>query len=428
MKKKHNLQRLLLGIMKVTLIQICMVVLFTSFVFARDSHAQEVLNQQISLTIENRDIKTILTQVEKLTDVKFMYSAEVIQAKRKVSFSARNEKLSEVLDRLLLPLKISYEVSKKRILLSSNEVTESQKNEDPANNTMDNAVVLTEVTGTVTNSKGEAVPGVSIREEGTGNGVVSDASGKYTIAVKNEKSILVFTSVGYKPFQAAVGSQKVFNIVLEDDNTQLNEVVVIGYGTVERKELTSSVAKIDAKNFNRGNVNNPAQLLQGKVAGLSIVRPGGNPNEDFSIRLRGLSTFGANSQPLIVIDGVIGGSLNALDPNDIKSIEVLKDASAAAIYGTRGSSGVIIVTTKRGTTDGKASIEYNTYVSSEEVARFVQNSTPEQFIEAGGQDLGAKNKLVRFSNEKRHLECTQFIIFKFCWFNKLYRFYQLQKC
>ncbi|WP_081681327.1 SusC/RagA family TonB-linked outer membrane protein [Flectobacillus major] len=390
MKKKHNLQRLLLRIMKVTLIQICMVVLFTSFVFARDSHAQEVLNQQISLTIENRDIKTILTQVEKLTDVKFMYSAEVIQAKRKVSFSARNEKLSEVLDRLLLPLKISYEVSKKRILLSSNEVSESPKNEDPADNTIENTPILTEVTGTVTNSKGETIPGVSIREEGTGNGVVSDASGKYTIAVKNEKSVLIFTSVGYKPFQAAVGSQKVFNIVLEDDNTQLNEVVVIGYGTVERKELTSSVAKIDAKNFNRGNVNNPAQLLQGKVAGLSIVRPGGNPNEDFSIRLRGLSTFGANSQPLIVIDGVIGGSLNALDPNDIKSIEVLKDASAAAIYGTRGSSGVIIVTTKRGTTDGKASIEYNTYVSSEEVARFVQNSTPEQFVEAGGQDLGFK--------------------------------------
>ncbi len=387
MKKKQNLQRLLLGIMKVTLIQICMVVLFTSFVFARDSHAQEVLNQQISLNVENRDIKTILSQVEKLTDVKFMYSAEVIQAKRKVSFNAKNERLAEVLDRLLSPLKISYEVSKRRILLSSAETAEPEKTE-----TLFNVVELValNVSGTVTNNKGEGVPGVSIREEGTGNGVTSDANGKYSISVKNEKSVLVFTSVGYKSFQTAVGSQKVINVVLEDDNTTLGEVVVIGYGTVERKELTSSVAKIDAKNFNRGNVNNPAQLLQGKVAGLSIVRPGGNPNEDFSIRLRGLSTFGANSQPLIVIDGVIGGALNALDPNDIKSIEVLKDASAAAIYGTRGSSGVIIVTTKRGTTDGKASIEYNTYASSEEVAKFVQNSTPEQFVEAGGQNLGFK--------------------------------------
>ncbi len=387
MKKKQNLQRLLLGIMKVTLIQICMVVLFTSLVFARDSHAQEVLNQQISLNVENRDIKTILSQVEKLTDVKFMYSAEVIQAKRKVSFNAKNERLAEVLYRLLSPLKISYEVSKRRILLSSAETAEPEKTETPFNVV---ELVALNVSGTVTNNKGEGVPGVSIREEGTGNGVTSDANGKYSIAVKNERAVLVFTSVGYKSSRMAVGSQKVINVVLEDDNTTLGEVVVIGYGTVERKELTSSVAKIDAKNFNRGNVNNPAQLLQGKVAGLSIVKPGGNPNEDFSIRLRGLSTFGANSQPLIVIDGVIGGSLNALDPNDIKSIEVLKDASAAAIYGTRGSSGVIIVTTKRGTTDGKASIEYNTYVSSEEVAKFVQNSTPEQFVEAGGQNLGYK--------------------------------------
>ena len=387
MKKKQDLQRLLLGIMKVTLIQICMTILFTSFVFARKSHAQEVLNQQISLNIEDRDIKTVLSQIEKLTAVKFMYSAEAIQVKRKVSFVAKNEKLSDVLDRLLAPLKVNYEVSKRRILLISTETGLEKTQILPA--TTEQQVAI-EISGTINNIKGEPVPGANIREEGTNNGVSSDALGKYVISVKSEKSVLVFTSIGYRSYQAQVDTQRNINIVLQDDNTQLGEVVVIGYGTIERKELTSSVAKIEAKSFNKGNVNNPAQLLQGKVAGLSIVRPGGNPNEDFSIRLRGLSTFGANSQPLIVIDGVIGGSLNALDPNDIQSVEVLKDASAAAIYGTRGSSGVIIVTTKRGTTDGKPSIEYNTYVASEEVAKFVQNSTPEQFIEAGGQNLGAK--------------------------------------
>lgn len=245
------------------------------------------------------------------------------------------------------------------------------------------------VSGQVTSlSDGATLPGVNILIQGRSAGTVTDVEGNYSIQVSATDDTLVFSSIGYLTEEVAINGRDVINITLSEDIKSLSEVVVIGYGTAEKKEITSSVASVDAKEFNRGNVNDPAQLLQGKVAGLSIAKPGGDPNAGFNIRLRGLSTFGANSQPLIVIDGVVGGSLQTVDPNDIASIEVLKDASAAAIYGTRGASGVIIVTTKKGGVEGTSAIDYNGYVALEEVARFVPNSTPEQFIEAGGQDNG----------------------------------------
>lgn len=245
------------------------------------------------------------------------------------------------------------------------------------------------VSGQVTAlSDGSALPGVNILIQGRSSGTVTDIDGNYSIQVTSNDNTLVFSSIGYLTEEVAINGRDVINITLSEDIKSLSEVVVIGYGTAEKKEITSSVASVDEKEFNRGNVNDPAQLLQGKVAGLSIAKPGGDPNAGFNVRLRGLSTFGANSQPLIVIDGVVGGSLQSVDPNDIASIEVLKDASAAAIYGTRGASGVIIVTTKKGGMEGTSSIDYNGYVAVEEVARFVPNSTPQQFIEAGGQDNG----------------------------------------
>jgi iron complex outermembrane receptor protein len=173
------------------------------------------------------------------------------------------------------------------------------------------------------------------------------------------------------------------------DIKSLEEVVVIGYGTAEKKQITSSVASVGSQDFNTGNVFDPAQFLQGKVAGLSIVKSGADPNAPFNIRLRGLSTFGANSAPLIIIDGVLGGSLQLIDPNDIESIDVLKDGSAAAIYGTRGSSGVIIVTTKKGK-QGISGIDYDTYVSFEKIAKSVEIASAERFLEEGGPDLGSR--------------------------------------
>jgi TonB-dependent starch-binding outer membrane protein SusC len=201
------------------------------------------------------------------------------------------------------------------------------------------------VTGKVTSADdGAGLPGVNVVEKGTNNGTVTDVDGNFSVNV-GDNATLVFTFVGFTSQEVVVGTQTSININLVSDVRSLDEVVVVGYGTQEKKELTSAVASIKSEDFNKGTVNDPVQLLQGKVAGLNITRPGGDPNGGFNIRLRGIGTFGANAEPLVVIDGVIGGSLQTVDPNDIASIDVLKDGSAAAIYGSRGGSGVILVTT-----------------------------------------------------------------------------------
>ncbi len=224
------------------------------------------------------------------------------------------------------------------------------------------------VSGRVTDADtGEGIPGVNILIQGTTSGTVTDIEGDYQVEIPSGSVTLLFSYVGYKTQAIAVGNQTMLNVPLEPDVTALSEVVVIGYGTQEKKEITSAVSSVKSEDFNQGNVQDPAQLIQGKVAGLSIAKPGGNPNGGYELRLRGLPSIGANTQPLVVIDGVIGGSLGNVDPNDIESIDVLKDGSAAAIYGTRGSSGVILVTTKSGK-EGAFNIDYNGFVSIDNAA------------------------------------------------------------
>lgn len=379
MKMNQDSQRLLLIIMKVTLIQFCMVVLFTSLVMGRDAHAQEVLNQQITLKAENSDIKSILSLVERQVDVKFMYSAEVIQSKRKVSISAKNERLSELLMKLLTPLKISFEVNKKRILLTSSEIPSVEALESRSLAETESALIT--VSGTVINIKGEGIPGVTIREKDTNTGAVTDVNGKFTISVRNEQSVLIFTSIGYKPSEIQVSKQKIINLTLSDDNTQLNEIVVIGYGTQKKSELTSAVATVKSENFIKGAVTDAGQLLQGKVAGLTIGSPSGDPTSTSQIVLRGISSINSSTDPLVLIDGIPGG-LNTVAPEDIESIDVLKDGSAAAIYGTRGTNGVILITTRRANGNIEPSIEYNGYVSTQTIAR-----KPEMFSASDYRNL-----------------------------------------
>ncbi|MCB9294076.1 MAG: TonB-dependent receptor [Lewinellaceae bacterium] len=222
------------------------------------------------------------------------------------------------------------------------------------------------ITGTVTDAQnGDPLIGANILVVGTSTGTITDFDGNYSLNVSDAATTLEFSYTGYTSQRVEIGSQTVINVSLSAGQV-LDEVVVVGYGTQKSKEVTSAVASIKAEDFNQGNVNSPAQLLQGKVAGLSIARPGGDPNGDFNIRLRGLSTVGANTEPLVIIDGVIGASLNSVDPNDIASIDVLKDGSAASIYGTRGSSGVILITTKQGK-EGSAKVEYSGQLALETV-------------------------------------------------------------
>jgi len=244
------------------------------------------------------------------------------------------------------------------------------------------------ITGVVTDaSDGSSLPGVSITVPGSADvtgstvGTTTNLDGEYSIRVPEGLNQLRFSFIGYNAKVVEIDGRTEINVELAQDVRLLDDVVVVGYGVQDRREITSSVASVSADQFNRGNINDAESLLQGKVSGLQITRPGGDPNAGFTIRLRGLSTIGANQEPLIVIDGVPGADFQSVDPNDIESMEVLKDASASAIYGTRGASGVILITTKTGAgaMDDGISVNYNGQFSNSFVANRYETLTAEQY-------------------------------------------------
>lgn len=251
-----------------------------------------------------------------------------------------------------------------------------------------NFAIAQTISGTITDAEtGEPLIGASILVTGTSSGTITDFDGNYSLTLPEGAASIEISYTGYSTERLEINGQTTIDVALSPGQA-LEEVVVTGYGTQKAKEVTGSIASIKAADFNKGNVNDPAQLLQGKVAGLTISRPGSDPNGGFSIRLRGLSTIGASTEPLIVIDGVLGGNLNSVDPQDIASIDVLKDGSAAAIYGTRGASGVILITTKRGEA-GVSRIDYNGQVTAETVASVVDVLTADEYRAfPGSNDLG----------------------------------------
>ena len=244
------------------------------------------------------------------------------------------------------------------------------------------------VSGTVTGDGGP-LPGANVIVKGTSNGAATDFDGNYSLDNVASDAVLQFSSLGFLPQEISVNGNSTINVNLETDAQALDEVVIIGYGTSTKKEITSAVTTVGEEDFNKGTVNDAASLLQGKVAGLSVYNKGGDPNSGATIRIRGLSTVGANTSPLVVIDGVVGASLDNVDPSDIESINVLKDGSAAAIYGTRGSSGVILVTTKRGRVGG-IKVDYNGQIAVSSILNSVDIMTADEFIAAGLTDLGSK--------------------------------------
>lgn len=243
------------------------------------------------------------------------------------------------------------------------------------------------VTGKVLTSAGTAVEAASVIVKGTSIGTATNKEGAFSINVPSGSSILVISYIGYQPLEFDIAGKSDVEIKLAESNDKLTDVVVVGYGTQKKKEITSAVTSLKAEQFNKGNTPDVAQLLQGKVAGLSITRPGGDPNGGFAIRLRGLSTLGAGTSPLIVLDGQVGADINTIDPNDIESIDVLKDAASAAIYGTRGSAGVIIISSKKGR--GASSVSYNGAVTSETPVKFTDHMSASEYKAAGGTDYGS---------------------------------------
>ena len=236
------------------------------------------------------------------------------------------------------------------------------------------------VTGEVIDATNNPLPGVNVVEKGTANGTITDTEGKFELTLKDGNAILSFSYVGFISQDIPVENKQSLYVRMREDVTQMDEIVVIGYGTTTKKEITGSISSLKSENFVKGNISNPMQLLQGQVAGMNIVKPnGGDPNGGFSVQLRGMTTLSGGASPLVVIDGIIGGNLESINPEEIESIDVLKDGSAAAIYGTRGTNGVILITTKRAKSEGKSSIEFSTYVAMQSVAKKLDVLTADQF-------------------------------------------------
>lgn len=215
------------------------------------------------------------------------------------------------------------------------------------------------VSGTVTDSGNEPLPGVSVVESGTSNGTITNEAGRFTITVR-PTGTLRFSFISYKTQDIAVENRTTIDVRLQEDVQALNEVVVIGYGTLDKKELTSAVSHISSKDFLNVSSIDPSMMIQGKVAGVSVTNTAvADPNSQASIQIRGISSRSAGLGPLIVIDGIPGGNLTNINPNDIASMDILKDGAASAIYGTRGSNGVVVITTKKGARDGKFHAGYS---------------------------------------------------------------------
>lgn len=217
------------------------------------------------------------------------------------------------------------------------------------------------ITGSVTDQDGIGLPGVTVIEKGTTNGTVTNADGDYAISLSSNAKILVFSFVGMLTQEVELGTSARYNVKLEQETIGLEEVVAIGYGTAKKKDVTGSVGSVKADLIVRTNPTQTASALQGQVAGVNVKKINSQPGADFIIDIRGVHSISFSSEPLVVIDGVMGGKLNTLNPSDIETIDVLKDASATAIYGARGANGVIIVTTKKGKS-GKTKVTYDGYV------------------------------------------------------------------
>lgn len=237
------------------------------------------------------------------------------------------------------------------------------------------------VSGTVKGADGSSMPGVTVQSKGTTKGTQTDLDGTYKLAGVPKGGVLVFSFVGMETKEVAIGNKTVIDVTLVDDTKALEEVVVVGYGTQKRKEISGTVTSLGSRDFNAGIVTNPLAAAQGKVAGLVITQSSGDPNSRPTVRLRGTGSLNAGSEPLYVIDGVIGAPIENVAPEDIQTMDVLRDASSAAIYGSRGANGVILITTKRGKS-GTPSVDFNSYVGTEFISQKPDLMNGAQFREA----------------------------------------------
>lgn len=382
MKKWVQRKSVLGKLMHITCTQLLLALLCVGASFAHDGTAQALLDQKVTIQAQATDIRTVLNQIEQQTDARFVFSSRLIKTNRKVTVSATNESLGAVLTRLLKPLQIDFEVVQRLIMLRRGDSVGLA--EPPPAGTDDNALAALEklISGTVSDETGESLPGVSVVLKGTQRGSTTDGAGKFRLAIPDEAAtpVLVFSFVGYLPQEVVVGNQSVINVSLKADQKSLDEVVVVGYGTQSRRVVTGSVAKVDLGSLETTPNTNIAQALRGRVAGVQFT-DNGRPGQGGNILVRGQRSITAGNAPLIILDGIFfEGSLADINPGDIESMEVLKDASATAIYGARAANGVILISSKKGTTE-KPTIRLSTFYGVSGWSRKPKLLSPERYLQ-----------------------------------------------
>lgn len=346
-------------------------------------------DSKVSIDANGTALENVLKSIEQQTKYRFIYSKETINVSIPVTLNVKDEALTTVLDQLLTRHDIAYTIDKKQIVLNKKSASQSH----PSKQQVSKGNII-KIVGTVTDTKGEPLIGASVIVEGENKGVTTDIDGNYEIDVP-EGGRLMFSYIGFTPEKKKIDKDGRIDIVMSEDSQLLNEVVVIGYGTMDKKELTSAISHVSEKDFLTISSSDPAMLIQGKVPGVSISNTGAaDPNNQASIQIRGVASRSAGLSPLIVIDGVPGGSLANVNPNDIASFDVLKDGAASAIYGTQGSNGVILVTTKKASKDGTTNITYSATLSWDKVNRDLDMMSSTDYREVrlpwgdNGTDLG----------------------------------------
>ena len=326
-------------------------------------------NTKLDLQVEDITVRDLLKIIEKKSDIRFFYSDEMRNLNRKVSLSAENETIDKILSQILSDGTISYRVMENNIIVITPFGSLQQK----------------KISGTITDAvNNEPIIGANVIIDGTTIGVVSDSNGKFSLDIPKSDAVIIVSSLGYNTERFSVNGQSTMEIKLVPDITKLDEVVVIGYGTMRKSDLTGSISSVKGADIAASGSASFGQALQGRAAGVNVTSNSGMPGGGSTIRIRGMGSINSGNDPLYVIDGIpIGAGPNAgdiINPSDIESIEILKDASAAAIYGSQGANGVILVTTKHGKS-GVPKISFETYYGTKSIPNTWEPGDASQFGE-----------------------------------------------
>ncbi len=349
---------------------------FTAVILANTSKAQRASLSEIdvSLQVEDLPLKQVFETLEKQSHLKFSYNESFQKVtEEKMSIDIPDGKMTDVLK------EISGHTNLKFLRINDNiHVVRKKENEKSLDEIISDKAII-DISGTVTEVNGNPIPGVTVRIKGGTRGTVTDIEGNYQLKVE-QGDVLTYSFVGFVYQEVTVANQSKIDIVLKEDLQALEEVVVVGYGTMKKSDLTGSVVSLDADNLVNIPATNALETLQGRVSGLDITRSSGQAGAGLNFTVRGNRSLNASNAPLILVDGIQYGSYIDINPNDIKSVEVLKDASSTAIYGSRGANGVIIISTKEGA-KGKTKVELNNYYGVNALTDYRKFADNEQYVE-----------------------------------------------